>query len=227
MKRTGLCSWRDSLTAHCGQQASLRCPPISTTTRSLSCKGRWQNPHSFGVRNSRYSYQPRASIANTTRPSTARPVFFCALILSSSVLHSAHGTLHAALGIDQEVAGNNDLFARLQSGQHHNEVVELWSHRDPARLEHATIMHHENNLLVAGIEHGLRGYHNLTAIVDFQLRIGEHLRFQFQLRVGKLNADFQSARLCVNHRVDVADLPVPLPSGVIAELQFDVLAHVD
>src|ERR1017187_1592402 len=113
MKRTGLWSWRDSLTAHSGPDASRRCPPISTTPRSLSCKGRWQKPHSFGVRNSLYSYNPRPSIASTTTPSTTRPVLFCALIVSSSVLHSAHGTLHAALGIDQEVAGHYDLFARL------------------------------------------------------------------------------------------------------------------
>src|SRR5450755_1904335 len=187
MKRTGLCSWRDSLTAHCGQHASLRCPPISTTTRSLSCKGRWQKPHAFGVRNSLNSYPPRPSIANTTRPSTTRPVFFCALILSSSVLHSAHGALQAALGINQEVAGNDDLFARLQPGQHNNEVVELWPHRDPARLEHAAVTHHENDLLIAGIEHGLRGHYNLVPVVDLQLRIGKHLRLQFQLRVRKLN----------------------------------------
>src|SRR5271165_6105030 len=204
MRRTGLCSWRDSLTAHCGQHASLRCPPISTTTRSLSCKGRWQKPHSFGVRKSLYSYQPRPSIASTTTPSTARPVFFCALILSSSVLHSAHSALQAALGIDQEVAGNNDLFAWLQPGQHNDEIVELWPHRDPARLEHAAVTKHENNLLIAGIEHGFRWHNHLAAVVDFQLRIGKHLRFQFHLGVGKLNADLQGARLRVNHRVDVA-----------------------
>src|SRR5450755_1385534 len=190
MKRTGLCSWRDSLTAHCGQHASLRCPPISTTTRSLSCKGRWQKPHAFGVRNSLNSYPPRPSIANTTMPSTARPVFFCALILSSSVLHSAHGALQAALRIDQEIAGHYDLLARLQPGQHNNEVVKLWPHCDSARLENAAIMHHENNLLVARIQHGFRGHNNLATVVDFQLRVGKHLGLQFQLRVGKLNADF-------------------------------------
>src|ERR1039457_5672123 len=155
MKRTGLCSWRDSLTAHCGQHASRRCPPISTTTRSLSCKGRWQKPHSFGVRKSLYSYHPRPSIASTTTPSTTRAVLFCALISSSSMLHSAHGALQAALGIDQQVAGNNYLLAWLQSGRHNDEVVELWPHRDPARLEYAAVMHYENNLLIAGIEHSL------------------------------------------------------------------------
>src|ERR1022692_1460861 len=149
MKRTGLCSWRDSLTAHCGQHASLRCPPISTTTRSLSCKGRWQNPHSFGERNSRYSYHPRPSIASTMTPSTTRPVFFCALILSSSVLHAAHRALQAALGINQEVAGNDDLFSGFQPGQYNDEVIELGPHCDPARLEHAPVAHHEHDLLIA------------------------------------------------------------------------------
>src|SRR5271157_2707434 len=227
MKRTGLCSCRDSLTAHCGQHASLRCPPISTTTRSLSFKGRWQKPHCLGVRKSLYSYQPRASIPTTMRASTARPVFFCALILSSSVLHTAHRALQAAFGIDQEVAGNNDFFARFQSRQHNDQIVELWPHGDPARLEHAAVTHHENDLLIARIENGLRRHYNLAAIVDLQLRIGKHLRLQFQLRVRKLNTYLQGARLCVNHRVDVADLSAPLTSGVIAELQFNILAHMD
>src|SRR5215475_12384746 len=47
-------------------------------------------------------------------------------ILPPSVLHSTHGVLQAALGIDQEIPRGNDGFARLKAGKNNDFVREPW-----------------------------------------------------------------------------------------------------
>ena len=71
----------------------------------------------------------------------------------------------------------------------------------------------------------LPGEQQSLAVVDLQLHVGEHLRFQVEIRVWKLDAYFHRMGDGINSRINVGDFPGVSPSGVVAELHFRRLAH--
>ena len=71
---------------------------------------------------------------------------------------SADGGLQVALGVDQEVGGDDDLLAFAHALDHLDEVLAAPAELDFARLEAPFGELHEHDAARSGVDHGRVGY---------------------------------------------------------------------
>ena len=73
----------------------------------------------------------------------------------AAVTHAASGSSQAALGVDQEHAGRDDLFSRGNSAEHLDPFREAFAKRNVSRFEQARWRSNEDMLRLPGIHHGI------------------------------------------------------------------------
>src|SRR5690348_9349783 len=107
---------------------------------------------------------------------------------------SRTSALQFGFRVHQECAGRNDAFSRARTSQDLYAIAEALADLYRARLQAAIPQIYEDSLPCAGVDDSIRRNRDPSRQANPELDIHEHIRLQTQVRIGRLQPDFQSAR---------------------------------
>ncbi|EXI70406.1 MAG: hypothetical protein AW07_04082 [Candidatus Accumulibacter sp. SK-11] len=119
---------------------------------------------------------------------------------------AGHRRPEVALGVDQEVGGDDHLLALADAGEDLDVVVAARSEADRARLEAAFGLPDQDDPAGAAVDHGGdRHARHRGPGGQRQFHLGKHRRLEQPARIGEFDARRHRARLGVQRRIDVGD----------------------
>ena len=131
---------------------------------------------------------------------------FCRL-----VRHSDQAGVHARLGIDQELAGNDDAFSFFQSRKNFGHAVRLEAGFNLCRPESPIGQRQNDAFAPAGADDRLGGNGERFAVrVGCDFHAGVHIGLQREVRIVVGQANLAGSRLSTHARIDIVDFSDPL-----------------
>ena len=121
--------------------------------------------------------------------------------VDDAVDHWLCSRLHAALGIDEEGAGDHDPLAGDEPFRHLDVVADAPPGLDQPRLEVSVAAVDEHRLAQPRVHDGIGGHDERRRQVDRELHVDEHAGLERQLRVRRLEPHLQRQRRLVEDRL--------------------------
>ena len=141
--------------------------------------------------------------------------------------HAHHAGLDAGLGVDEELAGNHDLFTFLQAVDDLHPVTRLDARLHDAGCKPAFPQGHDDPALAVHADEGLAWNHQdpgLEAAVD--AHIGIHVGLERLVRIVETEAYGERAGTGIQVGIDVLHLAFPHPAGQEGQAHLGRVPHV-
>ena len=116
----------------------------------------------------------------------------------------SRGKLHAALRIDQEIAGDHNLLAGCQTTRDHDAVAQPRARLYLARFEETVAPVDKHSLTHSGIQYGARRHQYGGTHLGLELDVHEHVGAKRVVGVRHLQPDLERARVGVELRQHAA-----------------------